>query len=366
MSVCLSHGGSTMYAAASPSERILVGTVNGVVAVERDGKGCWQVAGTSLAGSHISVLFLEPTSGVLFAGVHKDGIYASRDDGQTWERRDTGLTQKNVYSMGATTVDSTTRLYAGTEPAHLFVSKDLGATWTELPALRAVESVPDWTFPAPPHVAHVKNLAFDPTDPNRIYAGVEQGGLLRSGDGGQSWVELYGVDEDTHRVVAHPTRPGVVYLATGNGLYRSDNGGERWKHITPRTMRIGYPDPMVLHPKQDGLMFIAGARHGPEVWHSTKSADAAIARSRDGGQTWEVLQAGLPERIRGNIGAMVMETHDGGFELYACGTDGDVFHSADGGDSWTTVVSGLPPLSKGGHHMVLKVQPQPAVAGAAG
>lgn len=146
----------------------------------------------------------------------------------------------------------------------------------------------------------------------------------------------------------------MIYLTTGNGLYVSMNRGERWKHITARTMRIGYPDPLLLHPTQDGLMFLAGARHAPEVWFSTKVADSTFGRSRDAGQTWEFLQKGLPERIHGNIGAMAMEVLDGAFNLYACGTDGELFHSGDAGDNWSTIVRGLPPLSKSGHYLILK------------
>lgn len=361
--VCLSHGGTTVYPDAAPTRKLLVGTVNGVAILEKDTPERWRVSAQQLEGKHISVLLSEPASGAIFAGVHKGGIFVSLDGGATWEQRDQGLSQNNVYSMCSARGGGTTRIYVGTEPAHLFVSEDLGKSWKELPALRNVESVRDWTFPAPPNVAHLKNIVIDYSEPRRIYALIEQGCLLRSDDAGQSWTELYGIDEDVHRLALDPKHPGTLYLATGNGLYKSLNRGERWKHITPRTMRIGYPDPLIVHPSEDGLIFIAGAHHGPEVWHSTKTADSAIARSRDGGLTWEVLKDGLPEHVHGNIGAMAIAVSSGGFELYACGTDGEIFASTDGGDHWATIASGLAPLSKGGHHMVLKVRPQAAMAG---
>ena len=77
-----------------------------------------------------------------------------------------------------------------TEPAHLYRSHDLGGTWEELPALRRVDVHDKWSFPAPPHLAHVKHIAFDPRDSQRMFVCIEQGALLRSDDGGESFREL--------------------------------------------------------------------------------------------------------------------------------------------------------------------------------
>jgi hypothetical protein len=86
---------------------------------------------------------------------------------------------------------SKVKIYAGTEPAHLFRSDNLGETWYELDSLRKVPSVAKWTFPAPPNQSHVKNIAFDPADSNANYCCVEQGKLFRSKDSGLSWEEMH-------------------------------------------------------------------------------------------------------------------------------------------------------------------------------
>jgi photosystem II stability/assembly factor-like uncharacterized protein len=341
-----------MFAGSEPSRTILVGSVNGVIMLERDANEHWNVVHTALEGCHLHALLLEPASGMLFAGVAKGGVYVSADGGFTWTSRNNGLTQQHIFSLCAAKM-SPVRVYAGTEPAHVFVTEDLGEHWTELPGIRSLESVPDWTFPAPPYTAHLKNFASDDTMPDRLYACVEQGCLLRSDDGGRHWTEFYGVDEDAHRIVIHPRDPNTLYLSTGNGIYRSGDRGERWKHITSRTMRVGYPDPLLIHPTEDGLMFCAGAMHSPEVWHTTKIASSAIARSRDGGMQWETLAGGLPDPIHGNVGAMVMEVHARGFNIFACGTDGEIFHSADGGDRWNTIAT-VSPVSKGRHYKLLE------------
>ena len=139
------------------------------------------------------------------------------------------------------------RLFAGTEPAHLFVSEDLGLNWRELPALRSVPSVPKWSFPAPPHVGHVKHINFDADNPNTIYASVEVGGLLRSTDGGESWEEFPGLYEDVHRLMVHPAdtiftrghRPRPVHRAgTRRALGAMDPERRRNRRL-PR--RLGLP-----------------------------------------------------------------------------------------------------------------------------
>src|SRR5712692_761135 len=131
MAITLSHGGPTIYRSAARSRQVLVGTIEGVVCMERDPGGPgWHVAHRTLTDKHIHALLIEPESGTVFAGVNHGSIFASADDGRTWERRDHGLTEHDVYSLACTRLAEGPRLYAGTEPAHLFASDDLGRNWT--------------------------------------------------------------------------------------------------------------------------------------------------------------------------------------------------------------------------------------------
>ena len=160
MAIALSHGGSTIYSSPQPSEELWVGTTEGVMFLKRDGERSWHVGGQTLKGQHISSILVEPSSRTVFAGAFHGSLHASQDGGSTWEKRDQGLTEQNIYALGCTEHNGRPRLYAGTEPAHLFFSDDLGLHWEELPELRSVESVPNWTFPAAPHEAHVKQINF--------------------------------------------------------------------------------------------------------------------------------------------------------------------------------------------------------------
>jgi photosystem II stability/assembly factor-like uncharacterized protein len=227
--------------------------------------------------------------------------------------------------------------------------------------------VSKWTFPAPPHIAHVKNIAFHPENVRQIYVCVEQGGLLRSDDGGSTWEELHGFDidlkfnlpegafpDDIHRVLIPPSDPGCTYISSGIGVCYSPNQGKSWEHLTTPQTRIGYPDPLLLHPSRPSLMFVAGARENPRAWRTTHDADATIARSRDGGKNWDLLEGALPGHLRGNIEAMAMEVSESSFSLFAATTDGEILYSDDEGDKWSRIVNGLPAVSKNGHYLRLR------------
>jgi photosystem II stability/assembly factor-like uncharacterized protein len=334
---------------------VLVGTLNGVVTLERDGAG-WHVARRTLEEQHVSAIISEAESGLVFAGAFGGGIHASADGGRTWERRDLGMTEDDVYSLASIRLHGRTRLYAGTEPARLFCSDDLGLSWTEHPGLRDVPSVPGWTFPAPPHVAHVKHITFSPDDPATMFVSVEQGGLLKSSDAGQTWTELHmgGLDEDVHRLLVHPHDARVLYANTGVGLHVSVDGGTTWEQRTSPTAEVGgYPDGLVLRPGQPDVLFLGAAQHNPGAWRASHFAGARISRSRDGGCSWEVLGGGLPDRLQASIEAMCLEEWNGGCAVFAATTAGEVWTSEDGGDSWACIARDLTPISKEGHYRPL-------------
>jgi photosystem II stability/assembly factor-like uncharacterized protein len=357
MAIALSHGGPTIYESSQHSDEVLVGTAEGVAKIARV-EGGWRVVDESLLDKHISAILIEPKSGAIFAGAYRDGsLYASFDSGRTWELQDAGLTETDIFSLEATEVDGTVRLFCGTEPARLFVSDDLGENWSERPGLRDVPTVDKWSFPGPPHVAHAKHITFDPRDARRMYVSIEVGGLLVSEDGGEAWQDLPGMYEDVHRLVISPRDPQRMYVSGGAGLWLSDDGGATWLNTTDHEHEIGgYPDQLVYDPRDPELMFVAAAKDAPGAWRTTHFAGARIARSRDGGRTWEILTNGLPDRMQGNIEAMCLEAAgQAPCSLFAATTAGEVWISEDAGESWTLAITGLAPISKGGHFQPLTV-----------
>src|SRR5947209_2429388 len=115
MAIALSHGGTTIYTSASPSNEVLVGTREGIVSIQRNAGGQgWHVAQRALTDRHIHAIIAEPESGALLAGAHKGGVSVSLDGGKSWTDRNTGLTELDIYSLAAAKVDGRVRIYAGT------------------------------------------------------------------------------------------------------------------------------------------------------------------------------------------------------------------------------------------------------------
>lgn len=368
MFVCLSPGGQSLTGGEVAKDKLLVGTVDGIFSFQKR-NGVWEGQGTMVPDKHFSSIIFEPMTKTLFGGTYSGEIVASTDLGKTWERRDGGIGDKEIYSLATQVVNGKPRLYAGTQPAHLFISDDLGKSWMELPGLRQVPGVEKWTFPGPPHQAHAKSITFHPKDPNIIHVAVEVGGFLKSTDGGKTWTTLDNINPDAHRVLVPTNAPDRLYgtAPTTNcgpetvaGFCVSSDGGTSWKSITPRDFRIGYVDPFFVHPKNPELLFVAGAKTGPGTWRKLHTADARIARSRDGGKNWEILTGGLPDHIRANIEGMAMDVWNGGYALFAGTTDGDVFYSEDEGEHWQTIIKGIGPVSKSHHHINLSLDEQAA------
>jgi photosystem II stability/assembly factor-like uncharacterized protein len=366
MFICLSPGGQSTTAGETATDKLLVGTVNGIFSFVKT-NGQWNRQETKLGDQHISSIIFEPATKTLFAGSYNGAIYASSDLGKSWEQRNQGIVDKEIYSLASQWVGGHPRIYAGTQPAYLYYSDDLGKSWTELPGLRQVPGVEKWTFPGPPHQAHAKCITFHPKDPNIIYVAVEVGGFLKSTDGGNTWTTIDNINPDAHRVLIPTNDPSKVYgtAPTTNcgpetvaGFCVSTDGGASWKSLTPRDFRIGYVDPFFVHPNKPDLLFVAGAKTGPGTWRKLHTADARVARSRDGGKTWEILSAGLPEHIRANIEAMAMDVWNGGYALFAGTTDGDVFSSVDEGEHWETIIKGIGPVSKSHHYINLSLDDQ--------
>lgn len=374
MAIALSHGGANTYVSPAPAQEVLVGTADGVVTLQRASRGsAWSVAGRALPGKHISSIIQEPVSGLVFAGAFEGGLHASADGGVTWEPRDTGIPFDDVWSLASVRLNGKVRLYAGTQPAHLFYSEDLGRHWTELPSLRSVPSVDKWSFPAPPYIAHTKFIVSDPDNPATVYACIEQGTLLKSTDAGQTWREINTLGfyrdkqrtpelfYDTHKLAIDPRDTNRLFVTGGAGLYVTTDGGDHWERWTsPDWDKDVYPDGLVLRPSQPDLMFLAAAQHNPATWGKSRTSGTRIFRSTNAGRTWEVLSHGLPDPMRQEVGALCLEDCGDSFTVFAGTTDGEVYSTEDGGNHWSLILEGLAPISKKGHYRFISKAPQPA------
>ncbi len=356
----LSPNGENETWGDGPATRLVVATIEGVATYAREDQGTpWRLADRTLTDRHLGALVFEPISGRLFAGAHDSGgVWVSEDGaGASWRELTNGLDRPHVYGLARRQIGDRVSLFVGTEPAALYRSEDFGETWIELESLRLVPDADKWTFPPPPHIAHVKSIVFHPGKAETIYALVEQGALLRSDDDGRSWTELAGYSlpddlayRDVHRLVIDPRNPQNFYLATGEGFYASTDEGESWEHLMLASGRIGYPDFVFLDPRDGKTLYLAGARHDPGHWFQTQNADSTIARSTDGGRKWVELTNTLPSPFKAAIEAICLHHWPGGM-MFAMGSSaGEVYISEDDGTSWSRIAERIPPVSKNDHH----------------
>ena len=344
--ILLSPGGDTVHRTAQPETALAVATVDGVFLLERDGTASWRVSHHALAGCFVAALTRAP-GGALFAATHGVGMARSDDQGRTWRWINNGISQFDLWAARAGRWGGRDVVLAGSMPAHLFVSDDDGETWRELPALRQVASAKQWTFPPPPRLGHVKEIVINNDE---LYVGIEIGALLRSRDGGASFTDLT-IDPDVgecdvHRVLIDPRRPGRILIANGlMGLMRSEDNGATWRK-DGKLPEMDYPDAYVMHPDDPDLLFVSAAVGWPPHWYKLGRARGKIARSRDGGKTWQRLLGGLPDGQRALFGAMTIAADADATSIFAGDSDGQIFESRDGGDRWS-VIADLPPVSKG-------------------
>ncbi|MDZ8055729.1 MAG: WD40/YVTN/BNR-like repeat-containing protein [Aulosira sp. ZfuVER01] len=275
-----------------------------------------------------TIKFLAASHGQVYA-LTLDDVLWSKKENEAWEIVNSKPVTEEVWSFAA---DShiPNRVYIGVSPALLYQSDDGGKNWKPCDSIRQIPGYETWTFPPPPHIPHVRYIASAPKAENGLYIGVEEGGIFRSDDQGQTWESLNeGLYWDVHTVV--PTNDGLrLYATTGNGFYRSDDGGHHWRHIKEGLER-SYTVPCIASLQQPNLLFTAAAAGPPPTWG--RGANAALYRSLDGGEHWQKLEQGLPSKFDAMIRALIVDPED---RIFAAAGD-ELYMSQDLGESWQLV-----------------------------
>ncbi|MDA1077059.1 MAG: hypothetical protein O3A63_20285, partial [Proteobacteria bacterium] len=229
------------------------------------------------------------------------------------------------------------------------------ATWSEIESFSHAPEAADWCLPVePPQPASARALVIDELDPQKIWLGVEVGGIMHSSDGGVTWsLNLPGGNPDLHMLFAHPAIPETLFASTGYGrldgvaemvegnagVFRSDDGGQTWcyawKGITPR-----YSRPMCIDRRSPFAVTVASAPTAFSSYKGPHGAGAMLYRSEDLGETWRSLCDAAHSPSRANFHALVPDDQVAGGVL--TGTDtGEIWRVGDDA-SWAQVAEGLP------------------------
>jgi photosystem II stability/assembly factor-like uncharacterized protein len=323
---------------------LIIGTSDGLYKATPNGKG-YATKKLSLAARgdfRAAVVADHRDPSILYAGTVKSGMFRSRDAGRTWQEINTGLLHRTVWSIAQhrTTGD----LYVGASPASVYVSHDRGDSWSELEALELLPETREWHGPVPPHVSRMKDIALTDDASPDIYGAIEEGWAVRSLDGGRSWQQILDdqgkVSHDGHSVKV--VAGSAVVIATGKGVFRSDDRGDHFEPANRGLEERSYTS-SPLSASSDGVLLCGVTAVGPGGWRRPEGGDSGIARSSDGGKTWQVSTEGLPTPCAA-IPRGIDFAHDNRSLAFVGFTDGSVYTTQDGGRSFDRLLDGLPPI----------------------
>jgi photosystem II stability/assembly factor-like uncharacterized protein len=356
--------------------RVLVGTRKGAFILSADGKrDRWDVSGPHFAGWEIYHVKGSP--------VQPKRLYASQTSawfGQQIQRSDNGgLTWEpvgnafaydgvpgthqwydgtphpwefaRVWHLEPSLTDPDT-VYAGVEDAALFRSTDGGMNWHELSGLRGHGSGPSWQPGAGGMCLHT--ILLDPTNPERIFVAISAAGAFRSDDGGTTWKPINrglrseGIPDPeaevghcVHRLAMHPSIPNRLFMQKHWDVMRSDDAGETWTEVSGN-LPTDFGFAIDVHAHEPETIYVVPIKSDSE--HFPLDGKLRVYRSRTGGNKWEPLTTGLPQRdcyVNVLRDAMSVDTLDP-CGIYFGTTGGAVYASNDAGDSWSPIVRDLP------------------------
>jgi photosystem II stability/assembly factor-like uncharacterized protein len=256
-----------------------LGTKDGVVTLQWERRG-WEQRYAALSGRDVWVVAgPHDDLATVYAGAYGDGLYESRDAGRSWQAVGSPEDLRYVRTIGFPFLPSG-EVYIGTEPANLYVWSRKGDTWRDV-GLRQLPGADDWFLPYSPRGGAVRTLVVHPSGTEMIYGGIEQGGVIKSVDGGTSWtISSDGVHPDVHNLAVHPDDPAIVFAATGGGVYRSRDSTATWERL------IGdYTRAVAFHPITPEVILAGPARRVGQ--------EGRILASEDGGDTWTLAAQGL-------------------------------------------------------------------------
>lgn len=337
---------------------LLVGTNKGVFLFHSDAhRREWRRTGPHLSGWEVSSLLGEPGGRRLLAGAghmaYGPTIRVSDDLGESWTqmlgspsyKKESGRALKRIWQIVPGAPSQPGTLYAGVDEAGLFVSRDRGVSWEEVAGLAAHPSRPHWEAGKGGICLH--SILVDPTNSNRMWVGISTAGVFRTEDGGKRWKTCHTglpsaredhpwseVGRNVHKMVLDPRDASTLYLQFFWGVYKSTDGADSWVKIErglPST--FGFP----LAVTRSGDLFVIPLEGEDERY--MKDGKLRVFRSRNGGESWEPCQRGLPEQpnyvsvLRDALAVDPLDPPG----VYFGTTSGEMYYSPDTGENWTAL-----------------------------
>jgi len=387
------------------SDMIILGTRKGSVIFDR-GSASWRPRAITHEGVPVCYAARDPRTGVIWASLDHGHwgpkLSRSKDGGNSWEdvapikypigaryitkylptpdfdpsapAAQPEYTDATVYKiwMIAFGHDSQAgRLYAGTIPGGLFVSDDGGDSWELNRSLwnhdsrggdlfdREASSENRWGG-TPASVDYgvfepgIHSIFVDPRDPNHIHVAASSAGVIETRDGGETWVgRNRGMlmdylpnpqaewGHDPHYVTGCPGQPDHLWQQNHCGVFYSKDSGAHWKKVSKPDVGVHFGFPIAVDANDGRTAWVVPARGDSQ--RMAIQGGLSVARSSDGGESWQSFRRGLPQENAYDI--VLRHSLDYSQDCLCFGsTTGNVYLSEDRGETWQCLANNMPPI----------------------
>lgn len=349
-------------------------TRKGLFDIRRAASGTWSIESVHFLGANATNSLNDAASGVRYAALNHGHfgvkLHRSDDGGANWteiatpafpavdvEREDPAAAPsvKEIWCLESAGRDRPDELWAGTIPGAMFHSSDRGNSWTLNESLWNLPERSQW-FGGGKDESGIHSILVDPRDSRCLHVGVSCGGVWFSRDGGASWTcratgmfaEYMPPDrrddptiQDPHRIARCAAEPDVLWCQHHNGIFVSRDAGQSWQTRNESVQPSSFGFAVCVSPVDpQTAWFVPGVKDECRV---PVDGRLVVTRTRDGGESFEVLTDGLPqEHAYDIVYRHAFDISADGRRLAMASTTGNLWISEDAGDHWRLITSSLP------------------------
>ncbi|MEO1260875.1 MAG: sialidase family protein [Bacteroidota bacterium] len=349
--------------------KLLIGTSKGLV-VYHKAEAEWSVEQVHFRGFPVSMAYVDERHGTWWLGLaHRhwgQKLHFSKDEGETWRsvpvpsfpkgaeiKPGKHAALRKIWCMQHAGTERSSRLWLGTEPGGLFLSKDEGMHFKLVAPLWNHPSRMDehqW-FGAGRDEPFIHSIVVDPRDNDHVYIAVSCAGVFETKDGGQTWqpknkglkaaylpnpdVE---VGHDPHLLLSCRQNPDVLWQQNHCGIFRSENGGEKWEDVTDKNGLADYGFALAIDDENPLRAWVIPAVS--DVERVAPGLSLVVCMTEDGGKTWQQQRNGLPQDTCFDIVFRHSLVRKNGLMVFGT-TTGNLYLSENDGKKWNCLSNNL-------------------------